>query len=248
VIITALDFEATGLDKNKDRIIETALVLYSTGQNRILESTSFLVQSDGVAVTDEITEITGITQVAVDKFGYDVTTNLEEIDNYISQSDAVLAHNGLRYDKQMLDNSVRRLQFKMTEKVWIDTMTDIPGVKGEKLITMCAQSDILMPSAHGAMIDASSTLEMAKRHAKDPAKSFEKMFERAQSPLVLIQSHQDRRSNADAKKFKFRWNPDNKIWWKPVKEMDLKDLTAQFPFDWSRVDKSITYEMLDTDN
>lgn len=248
MIVTALDLEATGLDKNKDRIIEAALILYSTGQNRILESTSFLVQSDGVLVTEEITGITGITQTAVDKFGYTPDVALEEIDNYISQSDAVLAHNGIRYDKLMVDNSAKRQSFMLTERTWIDTMNDLPGVKGEQLITMCAKAGILLTGAHGALADASATLEMAKRHAQDPAKSFEKMLERAKSPLVLIQSHQARGSNADAKKLRFRWNPDRKIWWRAVKEMDMSELVTQAPFDVSRIDKSVTYEMLDTDN
>jgi len=248
MIITTLDFEATGLDKNKDRIIEAALILYSTGQNRILESTGFLIQSDGVPVTEEITGITGITQVAVDKFGYAPEVALEEVILYAGQSDAIMAHNGERFDRKMLENSAQRLGIPLPMRTWVDTMIDIPGVKGEQLITMCAKAGVLMPGAHGAMVDASSTLEMARRHSQDPTKSFEKMLERAQSPLVLIQSHQARGNNSDAKKLRFRWNPERKIWWRAVKEMDMPELVQQAPFDVSRIDKSVTYEMLDTDN
>ena len=79
MIITALDVEASGLDKNKDRILEVGLVLFSTGQNRVLESTGFLVQSDGVVVSEEITGITGITQAAVDRYGYQPSDALENI-------------------------------------------------------------------------------------------------------------------------------------------------------------------------
>lgn len=245
MIILSYDIETTGLDKQKDRIIEVGLVLYSTGQYRILESSGFLVKSD-VPVSEEVTNITGITQPALDHFGYEPDGALEDIIRFMSQADAIMAHNGARFDRIVTENTSKRLGSPLPDKLWIDTMTDIPGVKGEQLITMCAKAGVLMMGAHGALIDASSTLEMARRHAIDPIKSFEKMAERAQSPLVLIQSHQGRGNNADAKKFRFRWNPAMKMWWKAVKEMDLEEL-KQMPFDWSRIDKSITLEQLDTD-
>src|SRR6266704_3086611 len=163
MILLSYDVETTGLDKQKDRIIEAGFALYSTGQQKVLESAGDLVKSEGVPITQEITDITGITQAAED--------------------------------------------------------------------------------------DAKAVLEMTRRHAaQSPDKSFEKMVERAQSPLVIIQSHQDRNNNSDAKKFKFRWNPTMKIWWKIVKEMDLQELANQVPFNWSRLDKSITLEQLDTDS
>ncbi len=244
MIITALDTECTGLDKNKDHIIEVGLVLYSTGQDRVLESTGFLVQSDGVVVTEEITGITGITQAAVDRYGYEPQRALEDIEYYVNQSDAVLAHNGIRFDKPMVDNSAKRSSFNLTEKLWIDSMTDIPQTKGEQLITMCAKAGILLTGAHGALADASATLEMARRHSKDPEKSWEKMVERAKSPIVAIQSHQDRYKNDDAKKFQFRWYPERKIWYKLVKEMDLKKLMLDVPFTVSILDKPMVEELL----
>ena len=248
MIILSYDIEATGLDKQKDRMIEVGLVLYSTGQNRVLESTGFLVQSDGVPITPEITEITGITQAAADKFGYDPDGALDVIRNFVEQSDAILAHNGNRFDRILTENTVKRRNSSLPEKLWIDTMMDIPGVKGEQLITMCAKVGILMSGAHGALVDASSTLEMARRHSLDPTKSFDKMVERAKSPLVLVQAHQDRSRNQDAKKLRFRWSPAPVgIWWKAVKEMDMAELVQQAPFDISRIDKSITLEQLDTE-
>lgn len=232
-------------------MIEVGLSLYSTGQNRVLESTGFLVQSDGVLITPEITEITGITQAAAAKFGYEPTEALNIIETFVEQADAILAHNGNRFDRILTENTSKRLAFatlsqSLSNKIWIDTMTDIPGVKGEQLITMCAKVGVLMSGAHGALVDASSTLEMARRHSLDPVKSFDKMVERAKSPLVLIQSHQEKYDNEQVKKFKFRWNPGLKIWWKAVKEMDIEEL-QKAPFNWSRIDKSITLEQLDTE-
>jgi len=49
---------------------------------------------------------------------------------------------------------------------------------------------------------------------------------RAKSPVIVVRSLQRRNENDKVKRHKFRWNPDRKIWWKAVKEMDLNDLSA----------------------
>jgi DNA polymerase III alpha subunit (gram-positive type) len=248
MIILSYDIEATGLDKQNDRIIEVGLALYSTGQQKVLESTGFLVQPDGVPISPEITEITGITQAACDRFGYPPEQALIALSDFMEHADAIIGHNALRFDKQMTDNAAKRLQFALEDRLWIDTMTDIPGVKGEQLITMCAKMGFVY-NAHSAEDDAKAVLELTRRHAnQSPEKSFEKMEERAKSPVVILQSHQDRGNNADAKKFKFRWNPNFKIWWKLVKEMDVEQLAKSVPFKMSRIEKEYTLEQLDTDS
>src|SRR5690348_14214067 len=99
MILLSYDIEATGLDKQKDRMIEVGLALYSTGQRKILESTGFLVQSDGVLITPEITEITGITQAAADRFGYPPEEALIALADFMEHADAVIGHNVIRFDK-----------------------------------------------------------------------------------------------------------------------------------------------------
>src|SRR6266704_3304812 len=247
MILLSYDVETTGLDKQKDRIIEAGFALYSTGQQKVLESAGYLVKSEGVPITQEITDITGITQAAVDRFGHEPADVIEDFNWFAEQAEAIIAHNGSRFDLPVTENAAKRSSKFLKGKLWIDTMTDIPGVKGEQLVTMCAKVGFVY-NAHAAEDDAKAVLEMTRRHAQSPDKSFEKMVERARSPLVIIQSHQDRNNNSDAKKFKFRWNPTMKIWWKIVKEMDLQELANQVPFNWSRLDKSITLEQLDTDS
>lgn len=246
MILLAYDLETTGLDKQNDRIIEVGMVLYSTGQQRILESTGFLVKPDGVMISEETTELTGITQAAVDKFGYEPEQALEDILAFMSQADAVLGQNVIRFDKRMTESASKRAGLSLSDKPWIDTMTDIPGVKGQELITMCAKVGVLMPSAHGALIDATCTLEMARRHAADPNKSFEKMLERAQSPTVVLRSHQPntKENNKIVRKHGFIWNSDYKIWWRATKEMDVQEVANKMPFEVSRVDKDVPLEVL----
>lgn len=245
MILLAYDIETTGLDKQKDRVIEVGLALYSTGQRKILESAGFLVQSDGVPITQEITEITGITQAAVDRFGYEPLSAIEDISDWIAKADAIVAHNGHRFDRPMTENWAKRLNIVLPEKLWIDTMTDIPGVTGEQLITMCAKKGFVNPNQHSAEDDAKAVLKMLEIYNTSGI-SFESVMERAKSPLVLLRSHQERNRNEDAKRFKFRWSPKHELWWKAVKEEDIPVLANQVPFKVSYLDKQFTFEDLDS--
>jgi hypothetical protein len=242
MILLSYDIEATGLDKQKDRIIEVGLALYSTGQRKILESTGFLVQSDGVLITPEITEITGITQAAVDRFGYPPEEALIALSNFMEHADAVIGHNLIRFDWPFTENTAKRQGFLLEEILKIDSMTDVPGVKGEQLITMCAKHGFVNPNQHSAEDDAKSVLKLIQPYDID------KIVGRAKSPTVVIRSHQPNtpENNRVVGKLGFRWNGSFKIWWRSTKEMDVSDIAAKCPFDVSRVDKEITLEQLDT--
>ena len=242
MILLSYDIETTGLNKISDRIIEVGLALYSTGQQKILESTGFLVQSEGVPITSEITGITGITQAASDRFGYPIEEALIALQDFMKHADAMIGHNVIRFDKPFTENTAKRHNVVLEEKLWIDTMTDIPGVKGEQLITMCAKhGGFVNPNQHSAEDDAKSVLKLIQPYDID------KIVERAKSPTVVIRSHQPNtpENNRAVGKLGFRWNGNFKIWWRSTKEMDVSDIAVKCPFDVSRVDKEITLEMLD---
>ena len=249
MIILSVDVEATGLDKQNDRIIELGAVLYSTGQKRVLESSGFLVQSDGVPITQEIVEITGVTQVAADRFGYSQEDAIQFLVELAEQADAYVGHNVNRFDQPMLRNAAQRLSLALPERLWIDTMTDIPGVKGEQLVTMCAKKGFVY-DAHGALADTNAVVKLTSIYdSESPLTSYDKMVERAHCPLVVIQSHQgrDKSENRAARKAGFRWNGDLRIWWKAVKDMDVQALAESAPFDISRAGKDVSLEFLQED-
>jgi DNA polymerase III alpha subunit (gram-positive type) len=219
MIVTGLDIEATGLDKVKDRPIEIGLSLWTTKYNRSLDTRALLIQSDGVTVTDEITGITGINQQMCDKFGYTPAEAYDEAMYFVDRGDAVVAFNGCRFDVPMMHSWAKRINKVFPDKFVIDPFTDLP-MRGQELITMCAKMGIYYdPHEAGADVGA-----MLRLMAKFP---FEIVLERAKSPMVVVRSLQDRSNNDAAKKFKFRWNPDRKIWWKAVKQLDINDLAKQ---------------------
>lgn len=241
MIILAFDFETSGLDKQKDRIIEIGLALYSTGQRRVLDSVGFLVNPDGITVAEEITAITGIYQSAVETFGFSEEAALDAFFEMYNKSEAIIGHNILRFDLPVLHNAMDRLGYDRLEpKLAIDTMTDIPDVKGEQLVTMCAKAGFLY-DAHSALDDAKAVLKLIERY-----QPFDGIVERAKSPTVVLRSLQNNttENNKVARKAGFRWNGDFKIWWQSVKEMDVEKLAKSYPFAMEYVSKDITLEQL----
>ncbi len=253
MILASFDLEATGLDRANDRILEVGLALYSTGRERVFECTSFLVNTEGVKITDEITKITGATQDLVEAFGYAPESALETITEYFAQADAVIGHNITWFDNPMIRNAAKRIGLDLAlPKIVIDTMTDIPGVKGEKLITMCADAkdpktgrDVgFSYTKHSALDDAKAVIRLISWHDID------KIVERAMSPMLVILSQQGRgkADNKAARKAGFRWSGEPyKVWWQGVKEMDVQALAQRVPFTIAVAPKEITLESLRDD-
>lgn len=230
MIVLGLDLEATGLDKANDRPIEVGLALWTTKYNRSLDARGLLIKSDGVPITKEITEITGISQSMVDNFGYEPVEALDETLYFIDKAEAIVAFNGRRFDIPMCHAWAKRLGREFPEKLVIDPFEDMPargadptpGMRPQELITMCAKEGIYYdPHEAGADVGAMLRL-MSKRN-------FDHVLQRAKSPVVVVRSLQDNTAseNAKVKKHRFRWKPaPYKIWWKAVKEIDLNYLSA----------------------
>lgn len=249
MIVVGLDIESTGLDKVKDRPIEVGMTLWTTNLNRGLENRSFLVQSDGVKVTDEITEINGITQEQVDRFGLQVDEALDEVLYVVEQAEAIVAFNGRSYDIPMFKNWAKRVGKTWPDKLVIDPYDGdlpaksnaiTPAMRPQELITMCAKNGIYF-DAHEALGDVGGMLKLMSK------RPFEMVLERAKSPTVIIQSQQSRRENDKAKKHKFRWNPDQGIWWKSLKRLDLDYLASKVNNEFAMRERPyLTPEMMET--
>jgi DNA polymerase III epsilon subunit-like protein len=235
MILLGIDFETTGLSPETDRVIEVGAILYSTGQKKCLESAGNLVKSD-VPISSRITELTGITQSAVNKFGYDSVRALEMLLEMADLADAFIGQNVVQFDKRFLESWTKRENRQMPNKLWIDTRTDLPGVEGKTLSLMAAEAEDpitknrvgfvnLFP--HSALSDVQTCIKLVSMH------DINKVVERAQSPTIVIIGHQKREDNQLAKERKFRWNPFYSVWWRAIKHMDLKQLEKECSFDIS---------------
>jgi len=226
LILLSFDTETTGLDPLQDRVIEVGAVLYSTGQKRCLESSGYLVKSD-VPITEHITELTGITQTAVDKFGYDSKTALEALLDLINLCDAVVGQNIIQFDKEFLKGWTKRENVSFPNKLWVDTLTDLPNTEGKHLSYMACDAGFINLFPHSALADAQTVIKLISMHDIDA------VIERAKNPTIAILAHQKREDNFLAKQRKFKWNSHYKVWWRIVKDMDKAEIIRSSPFDIS---------------
>lgn len=239
MILYSLDFETTGLDIVNDRVIENGGVLYSTSQHKCLDNVGILIKTD-VEITSKITQITGITKAALDRFGYEPEEAINGIASMIEECDAVIGYNCRRFDQKVLNEWARRSNVEIDSRPWIDLYLDLPWqVPTGKLSHVAADHGILNLFPHSALADCQTVLAIASKY--DP----EVLLSRAQSSVVVLRSHAPRSENEVVKQCKFRWNPGAKFWWKAVKEQDIDEVMASIPFE-VRVEKDYTPEDLDT--
>ena len=93
-----------------------------------------------------------------------------------------------------------------------------------KLSHVAADHGILNLFPHSALADSQTVLALAAKYDENL------LLERAKSPAVVLRSLADRSQNELVKHAKFRWNPSFKIWWKQVKEQDIKEISESLPF------------------
>lgn len=241
MIVLAFDFETTGLDKKNDRVIEVGATLYSTEQRRVIESHTYLVNREGVPIPPEVTEKTGITNEASDIKGYQSDLALDMFIEFMDEADILAGQNIRRFDLPVLGNWADRKGKSFVELPFIDTMTDIPHMKGEQLITMCAKRGYLINDAHCAGADVSGVLHLIR------TSDFNEVLRRASSPLVVLRAYPPKgvEANRTARELGFRWHGVHRMWWRVTKACDIPEITGKQSSFEIIVEKSVTPEDLE---
>jgi DNA polymerase III epsilon subunit-like protein len=238
MILLSLDFETTGLDRDKDEITEVGAVLWSTTKNRSQECSSYFVKNT-VPVPPEVSEKTGITQAMIDRFGYESKDGFDKLQDMIEQADAFIGQNILRFDMGFYQAWAKRLGQTPTDKLVLDTRTDLPGVESKSLSYMACDAGFINFFPHNAVADCLTVLRLVSMH------KIEDVVARAQSPITILKADVSFADNALAKKRKYSWysNGSTKMWWKAVKQIDLEVEIQNAPFNVSVV-KDVSLETL----
>lgn len=158
----ALDIETTGLDPERDEIIEIGAVHYVDGQPREIYSSLIKPQNK---ISARITEITGITN--------DMLENERSIEEVLPEfllfalEETIVGHN-VRFDYSFLKVQATNLKLPFSKKA-IDTLYLAkrfhPDLESRSLSSMCCEYNIINEHAHRAYDDAKACAEL-----------FEKMF------------------------------------------------------------------------
>jgi DNA polymerase-3 subunit epsilon len=147
--ITVFDFETSGLDAQKDRVIEMAAIRIANGQ--VVGEFSTLVQYDGV-LSPKIIELTGIQDEAL-RHGFDEVTAFKIFNRFIGNS-VIVAHNAA-FDLGFLHYSLKRMAGRSFNNSFIDTLTISRDRTffPYKLVDLCDRYQIELVGAHRALSD-----------------------------------------------------------------------------------------------
>lgn len=234
--ILFLDFETTitrPFDATKAEIIEVGAALFEDGS--LLEHVSFLVRPDNYKHDPMSTELCGITETMVENANIVTAGAILMVNHLIMKADFIAAHNGTQFDKIVYENECARTKMRKTDKTWIDTMLDIPypaKIETRKLTHIAADLGIINPFAHRAGLDV---LTMAAVFYKFPT---DEIIRNALSPVIKLKAlvktpwtdNGIEKEVDKAKKRGFKFDANEKIWFKNIKEVNLEKETKDLGF------------------
>ena len=151
------DLETTGLDAEKDAIVEIGAVRV-TG-NKVTNQTYQQLVSPGVKISKEASEVNHITNDMV-KGQPKIQEVLADFLAYVD-GDLLVAHNA-GFDASFLDNACARCGYESPKK-YFDTMrlsVYWRNLKNRKLVTFLEAAGIENENAHRALSDAIATAKL----------------------------------------------------------------------------------------
>ncbi|MBP3427290.1 MAG: PolC-type DNA polymerase III [Clostridia bacterium] len=158
--IVVVDFETTGLNPRKNRIMEIGAVRIRNGQ--IVEEYSRFVNPQE-PIPEEVVKLTGITDAMVADAGT-AQTEIPKLLEFIG--DAAFAAHNAKFDSSFLREECARLGLEFKAPI-IDTLEFsrrmYPSLKSHRLGAVCKSLGISLKNAHRAVHDARATAQMLNR-------------------------------------------------------------------------------------
>lgn len=157
--VVVFDFETTGLEFNKNEIIEIGAVKLVNGE--LSETFSCFVKPNQ-AIPEEITQITHITNDMV-KDAYTIDKVIPDFYKFCYGC-VIMAYN-IDFDYKFLDFVSKKLGYNFNNRQ-IDALylarLNVVGAKNFKLGSICAKLGVSLEGAHRAVNDAVATAEVVK--------------------------------------------------------------------------------------
>ena len=218
--LAIIDVETDGLDPPRDNVIQIAVAIAAVSQEgRILQ-----VVDHGTALADpgrqipaKITKLTGIDNLAV----RGKRIKQSALTEFICQADAVLAHNA-GFDSGFC----RRLLPGIEHLPWICSLRDVAwldhGFDGGKLGHLLMQQSMFAPTAHDAIADVEALLALLDSELPTRETVLAEALRTAKETTVRIFAERaPYETRHELKRFGYRWNPRQKVWWTEVSQADV---------------------------
>jgi DNA polymerase III epsilon subunit-like protein len=236
IVLCGMDLETSGLLPETDRIIEVGACVYEWDTKMPMQILSELVDpcmdNGDFVLPPEITAITGITDVALGRYGAFEKDVLHRLTQMATLSQYYVAHNA-EFDRGFIEAAYRRHGMTMVELPWLDSMSDVrfpESIKTRNLKHLAAEHNFLPGFSHRSLFDVMTMLKIMESY------DLEAIIARSKEPMVYVQANVTFSDNQKAKDFKFRWAPKQKIWWKQMKASDLEEEKAGYQFKATYLD------------
>lgn len=217
--ILIMDTETNGVDPLKNQVIEIAGVLWNVDHRCIVEVYSGLLP----APHNEAEHINRIPHKLVEDLPMgDAISVWASFMCMATSADAFLAHNA-EFDKKFV--SMNNLKFA-NSLPWICSIEDFEWpIKGEssKLINIALEHGIAITSAHRALQDC-LILARLFESIPDIDERMQKAYDHSLVEKHVFIANVTFAQRETAKAHGFRWNPDNKTWWKRMTAEDTEHL------------------------
>ena len=209
--VLIIDTETTGLDENKDEVLEIGCILFHVSSRSVLSQVSFLLPvstNEAEYVNGISAEVTNIDQPWQDGLNFFL--------KLVDYSDLIVAHN-VEFDRKWFGKG----RLPKLEKNWICSLEDInwsfqKSLKSRPSVTDLALSfSIPVWNLHRALSDCFYISEVFKK-----CNNLEELLLKATEPRFLYKALVSYEERYLAKNAGFRWNT-------PVEGAWSKKLTAE---------------------
>lgn len=200
-----VDVETTGLDHNKDEVIELAMVKFHFDQDGTITGVADTCQTfhqPSIPIPPGVTRLTGITDAMVAGQAIDTA----EVDAFVAGASLIIAHNAA-FDRKFAE----RISAAFEHKPWACSATEIVwkdhGFNGAKLTYLVAEAGFFY-DAHRAIDDCHAVVELLARPLPTTSKTaLSLLIDRARRNTCRIWAEHSPYDLKDhLKRRGYRWN------------------------------------------
>lgn len=212
----AIDVETTGLDHSKDKIIEIGLRLFTfnrmTGELLNLSSCYSGLQDPGIPLSNEIIELTGITDDMLK--GQAIDWN--NVNSLISKCHVIIAHNAA-FDRPFIDSASTESRNKLWGCSLKQVDWDMHRFPSHKLDVLSIYHGFFT-DAHRALNDVDALVYLLSLKSKANKNPYLlELVNNAKKPSVLISALFAPYDKKDFLKSRhYKWDATNKVWQKEI--------------------------------
>lgn len=249
--LMALDTETTGLEVEKDRVIELGYLIVEYNPNtgklyRVIDTYSGL-QDPGFPIPEESQKIHGIKDEDVAGKTFDI----EKINRDVESCDLIIAHNAGGVDRKFLEAGLP----VFATKPWACGMNDAPweelGITTRKQEFIAYKLGSVFYDAHRALTDAEVLVGNLTLPAHDGKPLFHHILERARKPSYRIWADGSPfESKDELRRRGYRWSPQDaepgmrpKCWYLPSTE-DIEGELQWLSDNIYRRERAVTVDLI----